>query len=100
MNLYFSDDTTLMSIVLKYLYPKEIAKYRQTQRQSLTDVSYCKGQWEKYLQTIYPIKQCEQCSAICSVRQLDYCSLCERRVCIDHLYLGNFGTSVWCGNCC
>ena len=95
----FSENVTCMSMVLSYLPAKDIAHYRCQCLEAVRDTQKCKGNWLKYVQTQYPIKKCGRCPAICSVRQVDFCTLCERFVCEDHLEPCFICLRVFCSSC-
>jgi len=95
----FSENVTCMSVVLSYLSAKDTAKFRIQCREAVADTERSKGNWLIYVQRQFPIKKCGRCPAICSVRQVEYCPLCERWVCLHHLEPCFKCHRVFCSNC-
>lgn len=95
----FSEHVTCMSLVLSFLPAKDIAHYRCQCRESVLDAQKCKGNWLEYVKTQYPIKKCGRCPAICSVRQVEFCPLCERFVCESHLEPCFVCRRIFCSTC-
>ena len=99
MNSWLSDTMPLMTAILKYLVPKDIARWRQVAKEPKNQTNLYVRNWPNFISKHYSTRLCFFCKSIRSSFQTEWCALCEHWVCIDHLCKCHNCGQIFCRQC-
>ena len=99
MNTWLSDTMPLMVSILHYLRPKDIARWRQVAREPKNQTNLYVHSWPAFISKHYSTRLCRICKSIRSTFKTEWCALCERWVCVDHLCRCHHCGQIFCSQC-
>jgi len=99
MESVFGLKTSLSSIVMTYLMPKEIAYLRQMNKHHMTAAGRTSNVWYNFVSKYKQVHTCGKCKAIRSIRKMEHCSLCTKDICVEHLEICNQCDGIYCSDC-
>lgn len=101
-------DISLMSEIIDYLSLRDVARCRPTNRLVKRASEQRYGAWRVRVKRACPdVRDCGVCSALIRTRgplntlykAVEWCGLCDRIVCVDHLRRCHVCASISCSAC-
>ena len=99
MDIQFSTNVNLTTLLVDYLHLKEIASLKQVCSQQSSSVSHKIPYWFQTVRNQYDVSSCGICSAIRSSLKIEHCPMCEENICIDHLEICDSCNNIYCYRC-